>query len=164
MSGLSLNVTVIAVGKIKEDYLRQACGEYIKRLGAYGKAGVTEIPEARLPDNPSKAQINAALETEAKGILSAVPKGNAVIALCIEGKQLSSEEFSQKLQYFSEQGKSGVSVIIGSSFGLSETVKKAADLRLSMSAMTFPHQLARVMAAEQLYRAMSIANNGKYHK
>lgn len=164
MSGFNFNISIVAVGKIKEDFLRTACGEYIKRLGAYGKAAVTEIPESRLPDSPSAAQIGAALETEAKGILSAVPKGNAVIALCIEGEMLSSEGLSGKLCEFSARGKSGVSVIIGSSYGLSETVKKAADLRLSMSAMTFPHQLARVMAAEQLYRAMSIANNGKYHK
>ncbi len=164
MSGFNFNVTIIAVGKIKEDYLRSACNEYIKRLGAYGKANVIEIPESRLPDSPGAAQIEAALETEAKGILSAVPKGNAVVALCIEGRELSSEGFSGLLSDFSARGKSGVSVIIGSSFGLSGSVKNAADLRLSMSPMTFPHQLARVMAAEQLYRAMSIANNGKYHK
>lgn len=164
MSGFNFNVTVIAVGKIKEDYLRSACSEYIKRLGAYGKAGVIEIPEAKLPDSPGAAQIESALETEAKGILSAVPKGSSVIALCIEGQSLTSEGLSQKLSDFSARGKSGVSVIIGSSYGLSPSVKSSADLRLSMSPMTFPHQLARVMAAEQLYRAMSIANNGKYHK
>lgn len=161
---LKFNVTIITVGKLKEDYLRSACGEYIKRLGAYGKAAVMEIPECRLPEDPSPGQISAALETEGAAILSAVPKGNAVIAMCIEGEQLSSEDFSKRLESFSSRGKSGAAVIIGSSFGLSETVKKAADMKLSMSKMTFPHQLARVMTAEQLYRAMSIANGGKYHK
>lgn len=164
MSGFNFNITVIAVGKIKEDYLRSACGEYIKRLGAYGKARVIEIPEARLPDNPGAAQTENALQTEARGILQAVPKGNGVIAMCIEGQSMTSEEFSRKLTEFSARGMSGVTLIIGSSFGLAHSVKEAADLRLSMSRMTFPHQLARVMAAEQLYRAMSIANNAKYHK
>ena len=164
MSGFNFNVTIIAVGKIKEDYLRSACGEYIKRLGAYGKANVIEIPESRLPDNPGTAQIETALETEAKGILSAVPKGNAVIALCIEGQCMTSEGFSQKLSDFSARGKSGVSVIIGNSFGLSPSVKNAADLRLSMSPMTFPHHLARVMLLEQIYRAINIQEGSDYHK
>lgn len=161
---LNFNITIIAVGKIKEDYLRAACGEYVKRLGAYGKAAVIEIPESRLPESPSPGQISAALETEGKAILSNLPKGNAVIAMCIEGEQMTSEGLSEKLTGFSSRGKSGAAVIIGSSCGLSETVKKAADIKLSMSKMTFPHQLARVMTAEQLYRAMSIANSGKYHK
>lgn len=159
-----LNINVITVGKLKESYLRDACAEYIKRLGAYSKIKVTELPESRLPDNPSDKEIAAALENEGKAILAAVPSGSAVIAMCIEGQQMSSEEFSARLEKFGIEGKSSVSVIIGSSFGLADSVKRSAALRMSMSKMTFPHQLARVMILEQLYRAMSISNGGKYHK
>ena len=159
-----LNINVISVGKLKEGYLRDACAEYIKRLGAYSKVKVTELSESRLSDNPSEKEIASALENEAKAIMAAVPKDSAVIAMCIEGRQMSSENFAARLNKFAVDGKSSVSLIIGSSFGLSDTVKNAAALRLSMSEMTFPHQLARVMLLEQLYRAMSILNNGKYHK
>ena len=159
-----LNINVITVGKLKENYLRDACNEYTKRLGAYSKIKITELAEARLPDNPSEKEIENALENEAKAILTAIPSGSAVIAMCIEGKLLSSEEFSARLEKFAVEGKSTVCLIIGSSFGLSPTVKNAAHLRMSMSPMTFPHQLARVMLLEQLYRGLSISNNGKYHK
>ncbi|MBQ7782519.1 MAG: 23S rRNA (pseudouridine(1915)-N(3))-methyltransferase RlmH [Oscillospiraceae bacterium] len=159
-----LNINVITVGKLKENYLRDACNEYTKRLGAYSKIKITELAEARLPDNPSEKEIENALENEAKAILAAIPSGSAVIAMCIEGKLLSSEEFSARLEKFAVEGKSTVCLIIGSSFGLSPSVKNAAHLRMSMSPMTFPHQLARVMLLEQLYRGLSISNNGKYHK
>ncbi len=158
-----LNINIIAVGKLKESYLRDACAEYIKRLGAFVKLNVTELSESRLPEAPSPKEISAALENEGKFIMQAVKSG-AVIAMCIEGTALSSEEFSEKLQGFAAQGKSTVNIIIGSSCGLCDKVKRSADIRLSMSKMTFPHQLARVMLLEQLYRAMSIAANGKYHK
>lgn len=159
-----LNINVITVGKLKEAYLRDACGEYVKRLGAYSRIKIIELPESRLPDDPSDKEIAAALDNEAKQIMASVPQNSAVIAMCIEGKTMSSEDFSKKLTDFGVNGKSTVSLIIGSSFGLAQSVKNSADIRMSMSPMTFPHQLARVMLLEQLYRAMSIANNGKYHK
>ena len=157
------NINLITVGKLKENYLREACAEYTKRLGAYCHIKITELPECPLPDNPSEKVIRSALDTEADAILSAAGS-DAVIAMCIEGKMLSSEDFSERLQKFAVEGKSSLSIVIGSSYGLSDKVKSAAALRLSMSPMTFPHQLARVMLLEQLYRAMSILGNGKYHK
>ena len=157
------NINLITVGKLKENYLREACAEYTKRLGSYCHIKITELPECRLPDNPSEKVIRSALDTEADAILSAAGS-DAVIAMCIEGKMMSSEDFSERLQKFAVEGKSSLSIVIGSSYGLSDKVKSAAALRLSMSPMTFPHQLARVMLLEQLYRAMSILGNGKYHK
>lgn len=159
-----MNIHLIAVGKLKEDYFREACAEYAKRIGAFGKIKITELNESRLPDDPSEKEIAAALETESKAILAAIPSGSAVIAMCIEGEQLSSEQLSARLDKFALDGKSTVCFIIGSSYGLSDSVKKAAALRLSMSKMTFPHRLARVMVLEQLYRALSISGGGKYHK
>ncbi|MGN0641994.1 MAG: 23S rRNA (pseudouridine(1915)-N(3))-methyltransferase RlmH [Huintestinicola sp.] len=158
------NVNLITVGKLKESYLRDACAEYIKRLGAYCKLKVIELPESRLPDDPSEKEISAALDNEAKLISGYFKTDCANIAMCIEGKQLSSEKFSERLVKFGVDGKSTLNIIIGSSFGIAESIKKSADMRLSMSEMTFPHQLARVMVLEQLYRAFSIASGGKYHK
>ena len=135
-----------------------------KRLGAYSTIKVIELAESRLPDSPSQKEIANALENEADMILKKITPQSAVIAMCIEGKMMSSEDFSHKLEGFALEGKSTVNLIIGSSYGLSDRVKSAAHLRLSMSPMTFPHQLARVMLLEQLYRAMSISANGKYHK
>ena len=155
-----LNINVITVGKLKESYLRDACAEYEKRLGAYSTIKVIELAESRLPDSPAQKEIANALENEADMILKKITPQSAVIAMCIEGKMMSSEDFSHKLEGFALEGKSTV----GSSYGLSDRVKSAAHLRLSMSPMTFPHQLARVMLLEQLYRAMSISANGKYHK
>lgn len=157
------NINLITVGKLKESYLREACAEYTKRLGAYCHIKITETPECRLPDSPSEKVIKSALDTEAEAILSAAGS-DTIIAMCIEGKMMSSEDFAGRLQKFAVEGKSSVSIVIGSSYGLSDKVKNAAALRLSMSPMTFPHQLARVMLLEQLYRAMSILGNGKYHK
>ena len=157
------NINLITVGKLKENYLREACAEYTKRLGAYCHIKITELPECRLPDNPSEKVIKSALDTEAVAILAAAGS-DAVIAMCIEGKMMSSENFSERLQKFAVEGKSSVSIVIGSSYGLSDKVKNAAALRLSMSPMTFPHHLARVMVLEQLYRALNIAAGGKYHK
>lgn len=159
-----LNVNLITVGKLKESYLREACAEYEKRLGAYCRIKITELSESRLPENPSSKEISAALENEGDAILRQIPRESAVIAMCIEGKMLSSEELSRKIEGFGVEGKSTLSLIIGSSYGLADKVKSRADMRLSMSPMTFPHQLARVMLLEQLYRAMSISANGKYHK
>ncbi len=159
-----LAVDLIAVGRLKEEYLRLACAEYSKRLSAFCRLNIIEIAESRLPDEPSAAQISAALGSEAEDILKKIPANSFVTAMCIEGKQLSSEKFSALLTDIPVRGKSTVSIVIGSSFGLSESVKSRADLRLSMSEMTFPHQLARVMVLEQLYRGFMISSGGKYHK
>ena len=159
-----MNVTVICLGKLKEQYLKDACDEYLKRLGAFCRCKVVELSPVKLPDNPSAAQITAALNREAAMIREKIPKGAAVFALCIEGRTLTSEQFSERLQAAAVQGGADVTFLIGSSFGLDEELKKAAQFRLSMSPMTFPHQLARVMLLEQIYRAFQIASGGKYHK
>lgn len=156
-----LTVNLIAVGKLKEAWMRQGVSEYAKRLDAFCRFTVVEIDEYKLPDNPSPATIEKGLEEEAKAILSKA-KGE-LVALCIEGKQLSSPQLAEELGKLSQR-TGAVSFVIGGSFGLSERIKEAAVLRLSVSEMTFPHQLFRVMVAEQLYRAFSIQNGGKYHK
>ena len=158
-----LAVQIVCVGKLKEAYWREACAEYEKRLQAFCRFSIVELQESRLPENPSWAQINAALNAEGDKILSAAER-STLFALCIEGKQLSSDQLAEKINKLSVNGVSAVSFLIGSSFGLSDRVKQAADFLLSMSPMTFPHQLARVMLCEQTYRAFQIMNNGKYHK
>lgn len=157
-----LNVKIITVGKLKEKYLKDACNEYMKRLQRFCRPEIIELAESRLPDDPSQAEIQKALENESGSILKAAD--GFKIALCIEGKQMSSPKLAEKMSQIPLLGFSSVSFIIGSSFGLADCVKNAADLRLSMSEMTFPHQLARVMLLEQIYRAFQIKNNGKYHK
>ncbi|MDE6133771.1 MAG: 23S rRNA (pseudouridine(1915)-N(3))-methyltransferase RlmH [Oscillospiraceae bacterium] len=160
-----LTVNLIVVGKLKESYLRDACAEYVKRLGAFCKLTITELPESKLPDSPSEKEIFTALANEGKSI-AAILNGKDCynITMCIEGKQLSSEKFAEKIGKISVEGKSTLNIVIGSSHGISEEVKSQSDLRLSMSEMTFPHQLARVMVLEQVYRAFQILNGGKYHK
>lgn len=159
-----IGVTIIHVGELKEDWLRQAAAEYSKRLGAYCSLSFKSIKEARLTDNPSGAQIKAALEDEGQKIAQSLPARAFFIALCIDGKEMSSEELSSLVSSLPVKGYSGLALVIGGSHGLSEEVKAACQLRLSFSPMTFPHQLARIMALEQLYRAFSIAGGGKYHK
>ena len=160
-----LTVNIIAVGKLKESYLRDACNEYIKRLRTFCKLNIIELSESRLSDNPSEKEITSALADEAKAMNSfLIVKDSFNVAMCIEGKQFSSVEFSQQLEKAAINGKSTINLIIGSSFGIANEVKQMADLRLSMSKMTFPHQLARVMILEQIYRAFQISSNGKYHK
>ena len=156
-----LSVYVIAVGQLREKYFRAAADEYKKRLGNVTEI---EIKEEKLPADPSQAQIISALDKESSRILEAIPKRSFVIPMCIEGKQMSSEEFSGVLDRAALAGKSSVTFIIGSSHGLSEKVKAAADLKLSMSKMTFPHKLARVMLFEAVYRACEISSGSKYHK
>ena len=151
-----MNINFIAVGKVKESYFREACEEYKKRLSAFTTVKVIEIEPAFLPQDPNRTQINQALAKEAEK-LRAYAKGFK-IAMCIEGKTLSSEELSEKIRDISE-----MSFIIGSSYGIDD-FKRECDMRLSMSPMTFPHTLARVMIFEQVYRAVSINANLKYHK
>ena len=157
-----MNINLIVIGKLKEDYLRSACAEYIKRLGRYCTFQLHELDECRLSDSPSEKEISSALGKEAEQI-KRYAKG-FIIPMCIEGRQLSSVELSQKITETAVGGQSTVTFIIGSSFGLSPEIKRLGGLKLSMSKMTFPHQLARVMLLEQIYRAFQIAEGGKYHK
>lgn len=159
-----INVTVIALGKLKEKYMRDFCDEYIKRLSAYCKLNMVELTPKALSDNPSHTEIAQALAAEAQMIKQKIPSNSYVFSMCIEGKQMPSEVFSQKLSKLAIDGKSSIVFIIGSSFGLDGEIKKLSDERFSMSEMTFPHQMARVMLLEQLYRAFQISSGGKYHK
>ena len=159
-----LNIDIICVGKLKEDYLRMACAEYEKRLGAFCKLRITELTPARLPDNPTQAQINAALEDEGARIIAKLAPNTAVFAMCIEGRQMPSEKLSAEIEKCAVSGYGSLAFIIGGSHGLSPAVKSKAAYRLSMSEMTFPHQLARVMLLEQIYRAIMISSGTKYHK
>ncbi|MEG1777891.1 MAG: 23S rRNA (pseudouridine(1915)-N(3))-methyltransferase RlmH [Angelakisella sp.] len=156
-----LSVNLIAVGKLKEAWMRQGLAEYSKRLEAFCRFTITEIDEYKLPENPSPAMIEKGLAEEARAILTKA-KGE-IIALCIEGEQLSSPQLAAELAKLAQK-TGAVSFVIGGSFGLAPQVKEAAILRLSVSEMTFPHQLFRVMLTEQIYRAFSIQNGGKYHK
>lgn len=158
-----LTVNIICIGKLKEVYWREACAEYAKRLVPFCNFSIIELPESRLPDHPSAALIASALKTEGAKILS-VSGNSTLFALCIEGVSLSSEQLAEKISSLGVNGISSVSFIIGSSFGLSDEVKLKAEYKLSLSPMTFPHQLARVMLCEQTYRAFQIKNNGRYHK
>lgn len=157
-------VTVIALGKCKERYMREFSAEYEKRLSAFCKLQIVELVPERLPDNPSQSEIDRALCREAEKITAKIPQNAYVFSMCIEGKQMTSEQFSQKISTLAVEGVSNIVFVLGSSFGLAEEIKKQSDFRFSMSEMTFPHQMARVMLLEQLYRAFQIASGGKYHK
>ena len=157
-----LRVSIVCVGKLKEAYWRQAAGEYTKRLGAFCDVRIVELPEERLPDGPGAAQIRAALAAEARR-MEPYLQARRVYPLCVEGRQLSSEALAERIQSAVAEG-APMTFVLGSSHGLDERVKQAASEKISCSAMTFPHQLARVMLLEQLYRAFSIATGGKYHK
>lgn len=159
-----INVTIIALGRMKESYMREFCAEYEKRLKPMCKLNIVELSPCALPDNPSQKQIDAALDEEAAKITDKIPSGAYVLSLCIEGKQKSSEELAEMFGSVALNGKSNFVFIIGSSYGLSEKIKIGSDERISMSKMTFPHQMARVMLLEQIYRAFSINAGSKYHK
>lgn len=159
-----LAVRLICVGKLGEKFWADAVREYVKRLGAYCKLEMVELPEQRLPQTPSEGETRQALDKEAALIAEKIPQGAALIALCVEGKEMSSEQLADYLGRLTVSGTSRLCLVIGGSCGLSDKVKARAALRLSMSPMTFPHHLARVMVLEQLYRALNIAAGGKYHK
>ena len=158
------DVTLITMGRLKEKFYLSAASEYTKRLGGYCKFTLLELPEARLPEDPSPAEISAGLEKEAELIFSKIPKGAWFCVFTPEGRELSSEAFAAKLKDIKNSGKSSACFLIGSSFGMAPRVKERADFRLSMSPMTFPHHLARIMVLEQLYRAEAIQAGSKYHK
>jgi 23S rRNA (pseudouridine1915-N3)-methyltransferase len=149
-----MNIDIVCIGKLKEKYWQDAAAEYIKRLSRFCKLSVTELPESR---SDSK-------EEESRDILAHVPKGSYVIALDVGGKALSSENFAKKISDLALEGRSDICFVIGGSNGFDDSVRKAADFRLSFSAFTFPHQLMRIILLEQIYRAFKINNNEKYHK
>jgi len=157
-------ITLIAMGKLKEKFYLNAAAEYEKRMKGYCQFKIIELPETRLPENPSHAEINTGLEKEADLILARIPKSAWFCTLTPEGKMLSSEALADKLSNVKNSGKSSACFLIGSSFGIAQRIKDKADFKLSMSPMTFPHHLARIMVLEQLYRAESIQAGSKYHK
>ena len=159
-----LNISIICVGKLKEKYWTLACGEYLKRLKMFCKCSVIEVDEKKLSANPSASEINETVTIEGERILSKIPSSAYVISMCIEGNLISSEQLSKKLEDIAIGGKSNVVIVIGGSWGLSDAVKDRSNFKLSMSKMTFPHQMARVILLEQIYRAFQISNSGKYHK
>lgn len=158
-----IKVTLLALGKLKEDYLRKAVDEYSKRLSKYCDLNLIEITPVSLPDKPSDSEIISALSKEAELIKSKIPGNSFITALCVEGKGMSSEKFASLIEQNQSFGKS-MCFIIGSSYGLDSKIKALADVRLSVSDMTFPHQLFRVMLLEQIYRGFKINEGSAYHK
>ena len=158
------DITLITMGKLKEKFYLSAAEEYTKRLKGYCNFHLIELPEYRLSDDPSPAEITAGLDKEAESILSKIPKGAWLCIFTPEGKELSSESFAAKLKEIKLLGKSSACFLIGSSFGISQRIKSIADFKLSMGPMTFPHHLARIMVLEQIYRAEAIQAGSKYHK
>lgn len=158
-----LSVNIICVGRLKESYLRDAVEEYSKRMNPLCKLSVTELPEERVGENPSPAEIRNTITAESDRIMNKLGRGDYVIAMCVEGRNISSEALSERLESVQLQS-STVDFIIGGSWGLSDELKARADFKLSMGKMTFPHQLCRVMLLEQIYRAFQISRGTKYHK
>ena len=158
------DITLITMGKLKEKFYISAAQEYTKRLSGYCRFTLVELPESRLPESPSPAEVQRALAAEAAAIRERLPRGGAIIALCIEGKPCSSVELSRRMEELAVAGKTQLTFLIGGSVGLDESLKRQADWRLSMSPMTFPHHLARIMLLEQIYRAYQISAGTKYHK
>ena len=159
-----MQITLITVGKLKEKYFVEASKEYEKRLSTYCKLEVKEIDQARLPQNPSGSEIDIALKEETVKIKKAIPQNSEIITLCIEGEMMDSVKLSKKLENLRVSGCGKICFIIGGSYGIDEEIKAMSKLRLSMSKMTFPHRLARIMLLEQIYRAYKITEGGTYHK
>ncbi len=159
-----LNIKLICVGKLRERFYIDAFNEYARRLSAYCKFECVELNETKLGDKPSDKEIENALVRESADIEKAIPKDAYVIAMCVGAKQLKSEELAQKINSLALSGRGKICFIIGGSFGMAESVKRRADMRLGMSEMTFPHHLARVMLTEQIYRSFKIIEGSRYHK
>lgn len=159
-----MNITVIAIGKLKEKYWTDAVKEYSKRLGGYCNLNIIELKESPLRANPSAADEQAVKVAEGNDILSRIKPADFVITLEIKGKGLSSEQLASKIEDLAVNGRSSIVFVIGGSLGLSAEVSKRSDFKLSFSAMTFPHQMMRVILLEQIYRAFKIIRNEAYHK
>lgn len=160
----NMQIKIVAVGKLKEKYWKDALAEYQKRLSLYTRLEIIEVAEERIQDNPTPAEIEQCLEKEGERILKSIPPSFYVIPLAIEGQRPNSEELASLLGRLALTGKSQLAFIIGGSYGLAPAVLRQGDFLLSFSSLTFPHHMMRVMLAEQLYRAYSILNGGKYHK
>ena len=158
-----VNVKLITVGNLKESYLREAAAEYVKRLGGFCKFEEVQLKEERVSDDPSENEIRSVLDREAQKILAEIPQRSLKVAMCVEGRQYSSEELSLLIDRAAEE-RGEICLVIGSSHGLSESVKSACDLRLSFSKLTFPHQLMKIILLEAIYRAFNISKGTKYHK
>ena len=159
-----MKISIIAVGKIKENYLKDAVAEYLKRLSAFANIQIIEIPDEKCPQNLSEAQKNIVLQKEGEKIFAQIPKNSFVYTLAIDGKKLSSRDFSENIQNNMTNGDSGLVFIVGGSLGLYGEILQKSDFCLSLSDMTFPHQIARVILLEQIYRCFKIMNNEPYHK
>lgn len=157
-----MNIRLIVIGKLKEKYLRDGCDEYIKRLSKFCNLKIVELDEYKLSDKPSQKDIDNALLNESKNILKHCE--GYIISMCIEGTQISSEDLAKRFENIALNGYGTITFIIGSSFGLDNSIKNKSDFKLSMSKMTFTHQIARMLLLEQIYRAFQINTNGKYHK
>ena len=157
-------VTIICTGKLKEKFYLDAAAEYAKRLSRFCTLTILELPEERLPESPSPAQIETALAREADAVRAKLPAGCLLIAMCVEGQERSSEALARYLAEAAARGAGHIVFLIGSSYGMHHSLKQQADLRLSMSPMTFPHHLLRVMLLEQIYRAYQINAGSRYHK
>ncbi len=159
-----LNVTIVCVGKLKEKYFMDAAAEYQKRLKGYCDLTVVEVPEQKLGKKPTLGEITAALDKEGDAIRAKLPPSSSMVALCVEGRERSSEELSSLLNTWSHNAAKHLVFVLGGSYGLHPSIKTEAWCQLSMSPMTFPHHLARVMLLEQLYRAFKIQEGSDYHK
>ena len=159
-----MKIKIVCVGKLKEKYLADGISEYCKRISRFAKVEITELADEKIPDNPSDAICQKILNTEGEKILSKLGKDEYIIALCVEGKLMSSEELAEKIASVTLMGNNTVTFVIGGSLGLSDSVKQRADYKLSFSKMTFPHQLMRLILTEQIYRAFKINANEQYHK
>ncbi len=159
-----MNVHLICVGKLKEKFYRDAVAEYTKRLSGCCKLEILEIPEVKLPQDPSLGEITAALDKEGDAIRAKIPPNSSIVAMCVEGRMYSSEELAHLLTAWSSNGAKHLVFLIGGSYGLHPSIKAEAWVQMSMSPMTFPHHLARVMVLEQLYRAFKINEGAPYHK
>ena len=158
-----MKINIVAAGKIKEKYLQMGIAEFMKRLPPYADVKITEIAEEKMKDNPSAAEKEKTLAAEGERLLKQVPQGSYLFVLDVYGKQISSEELSEKIDALALQGNSNLSFLIGGAFGLSEEVRKAADEKISFSRMTFTHQMVRLLLVEQIYRAFKISRGEKYH-
>ena len=159
-----MNITIIYVGGAKDGYISEGCAEFEKRIGAYAKLSQIELKEFRVSDESSAAARKLAMENEAKRIAEVLPKKSRKIALCVEGKQMSSPAFAEKIEKLKDEGCSHMVFIIGGPYGLDESIKSLCDMRLSLSEMTFNHRMARLLLLEQIYRALNISAGGNYHK
>ncbi|MEN1966596.1 23S rRNA (pseudouridine(1915)-N(3))-methyltransferase RlmH [Lentibacillus sp. N15] len=159
-----MNITIVAVGKLKEKYLKQGIAEYMKRLTVYAKVSIVEVADEKAPENMSEAEMVEVKQKEGERILRSIKPDTFVITLEINGKMLSSEQFAAKMDELATYGKSKVAFVIGGSLGISEAVQERSDLALSFSKMTFPHQVMRLVLLEQVYRGFRIVRGEPYHK